>query len=126
MAERETDLQGWAVGNVGDVQTKSTGRVVYGKYVAAAVVVERYEESASDVINELEAARVRYVAAALVVERNIDEEALGIYSSDVEAERGRYVLLAFVIVRYELDADIHTGSDSVFKYASEVEAESER
>ena len=54
------------------------------------------------------------------------------YASEVEADSGRYVAVAFAIVRYvavldavvryELDAAIHIGSLSVFTYASEVEA----
>ena len=60
----------------------------------------------------------------------------GMYESEVEAESGRYVLLALVIVRYvavddavvryEDEAADQIGSVSVFTYASEVDAESGR
>ena len=41
----------------------------------------RYADAASEIF--------RYVVDAVVVERNIDDDALGIYASEVEAERVR-------------------------------------
>ena len=48
---------------------------------------------------------MRYVVDAVVVERNIDEEALGMYASDVDAARVRYVDAADVVERYGVRAD---------------------
>ena len=66
--------------------------------------------------------------AAVVVERNSDEEALGMYASEVEADRGKYVEAAEVVERYavkaagrtyELDAYANVGK---FEFTNVVDA----